>query len=175
MAVETSNKLSEYLIGLTRIAMGILFLWPFLDKTFGLGYTTTPENSFLAGASPTRGFLNFATNEAGPFAFFFKDVLGGMYQIVDLVFMAMLLVVGVGLILGILTRVGGISGAIFMFAVILAEWPILQAGTHNPVIEEHWIYMFILLFLAAIPSGNYLGLGKRWSELSFVEKVPILK
>lgn len=174
MAVETSNKLSEYFIGLTRIAMGILFLWPFLDKAFGLGYTTTPENSFLAGASPTKGFLNFAVNEASPFAFFFQDILGGMYQVVDLIFMAMLLVVGVGLITGVLTRVGGISGAIFMAAVILAEWPILQAGAHNPVIEEHWIYMFILLFLALIPSGNYLGLGKKWSELSFVQKFPIL-
>ncbi|MFW9779254.1 MAG: hypothetical protein ACFFE8_10405 [Candidatus Heimdallarchaeota archaeon] len=175
MAVENSNKLSEYFIGLTRIAMGILFLWPFLDKLVGLGFTTAPENSFLAGTSPTNGFLNFATNEAGPFAFFFKDILGNMYQIIDLVYMAMLLVVGVGLILGILTRVGGLSGAIFMAAIILAEWPILQAGAHNPLIEEHWIYMFILLFLAAIPSGNYLGLGKRWSELSFVEKFPILK
>ena len=51
---------------LLRLSMGWLFLWGFLDKTFGLNFATTPEDAWLAGGSPTYGFLSYATK--GPFA-----------------------------------------------------------------------------------------------------------
>ena len=55
-----------------RIALGFVFLWAFLDKLFGLGFATTPEKSWLAGGSPTFGFLNFAVK--GPFASFYHSI-----------------------------------------------------------------------------------------------------
>src|SRR3546814_5818912 len=37
-----------------RVGVGSVFLWAFLDKLFGLGYSTPSERSWLNGGSPTR-------------------------------------------------------------------------------------------------------------------------
>ncbi|MBA9050098.1 hypothetical protein BJ996_006829 [Streptomyces phaeogriseichromatogenes] len=36
-----------------RILTGFVFLWAFLDKTFGLGYATASGNAWIDGMSPT--------------------------------------------------------------------------------------------------------------------------
>jgi len=166
-------------LGVLRIVMGFVFLWPFLDKMFGLGFATTPENSWLAGASPTQGFLKFyGVNQNSPFAFLFSDILGGTYQLVDIAYMGMLLFAGIGLMSGVLVRLSSISTIIFLISVYLSEWIITPAqGTmvFNPIIDEHIIYILVLFLFIIIPVGNYLGLGEKWSKLSFVERYPILK
>ena len=45
-------------LAVLRIATGFVFLWAFLDKTFGWGYATTSEHSWINGGSPTKGFLS---------------------------------------------------------------------------------------------------------------------
>ncbi|MFX0013035.1 MAG: hypothetical protein ACFFB2_04340 [Promethearchaeota archaeon] len=179
-----TSKLEKYkfdhvTLGVLRIAMGFVFLWPFLDKMFGLGFATAPENSWLAGASPTQGFLQFyGVNQNSPFAFLFSDVLGNTYQLVDIAYMGMLLFAGIGLISGVLVRLSSISTIIFLASVYLSEWIIAPAeGTmvFNPLIDEHIIYILVLLLFIIVPVGNYLGLGEKWSKLSFVERIPILK
>ncbi len=47
------------LVGL-RLALGFEFLWAFLDKTFGLGYSTPSTQASINGGSPTKGFLSGA-------------------------------------------------------------------------------------------------------------------
>ena len=172
-------KLNEKILGILRIAMGFTFLWPFLDKMFGLGFATTPENAWIAGASPTKGFLQFyGVNQNSPFAFIFADGLGSIYQLVDIIYMGMLLFAGLGLMTGILTRLSSISTIIFMASIYLAEWiinPTVGTMVFNPLIDEHIIYILILGLFLVVPVGNYLGLGKKWSELSLVQKFPILK
>jgi CPA2 family monovalent cation:H+ antiporter-2 len=37
--------------------MGFVFLWAFLDKTFGFGYATASGKGWIDGGSPTEGFL----------------------------------------------------------------------------------------------------------------------
>ena len=49
---------------ITRISLGWVFLWAFLDKAFGLGRATPAENAWLDGGSPTNGFL--ANAPTGP-------------------------------------------------------------------------------------------------------------
>ncbi|WP_455139839.1 hypothetical protein [Candidatus Hodarchaeum mangrovi] len=172
-------RLNEKILGILRIAIGFIFLWPFLDKMFGLGFATSPANSWLAGASPTQGFLQiYGINQNSPFAFIFTDGLGSLYQLVDFAYMGMLLFAGIGLMTGIFVRLSSISTIIFLASVYLAEWIINPAtGTmvFNPLIDEHIIYILILGLFLVVPVGNYLGLGKKWSELSFVKKFPILK
>ena len=57
-----------------RILMGFIFLWAFLDKTFGLGVATPADKAWIAGGSPTTGFLSNAVQ--GPFATFFNSLAG---------------------------------------------------------------------------------------------------
>ena len=128
---------------------------------FGLGIATAPENSFLAGAPQTEGFLTFVTNPNSPFAFIFNGPDALLLQfgiLVDIAYMGMLLVGGITLISGIGVRIGGLSTFIFFLSVWLASIP----PQYNPFIEEHFLQMWILLFFAISNSGHWLGFGERW-------------
>src|ERR1700694_1351082 len=64
---------ARYLWALTRLCLGWTFLWPFLDKLFGLGHETTAAHAWIAGGSPSFGFLSGAT---GPFAGIYPSIAG---------------------------------------------------------------------------------------------------
>ena len=160
-------KSKHILIGLLRLAMGWMMLWAFFDKLFGLGFATTPEKSWLAGASPTAGFLNFGVS--GPFSEFFHGLAGSV--IIDWAFMMGLLLIGFSLFLGICVRIAGYSGAILMFLMWLALLP----PKNNPFLDEHIIYLLLFLFLGISGSGRFLGLGYFWSKTKLVNKCKILE
>jgi thiosulfate dehydrogenase (quinone) large subunit len=61
-------------IAALRISLGLVFLWAFLDKTFGLGYATPAARSWVSGGSPTNGFLSHV--EVGPFQSIFNSIAG---------------------------------------------------------------------------------------------------
>ena len=73
------------IFGLTRISIGFVFLWAFLDKAFALGFATgraedgtidffAQGSAWLNGGSPTAGVLAYATK--GPLAGFFQSLAG---------------------------------------------------------------------------------------------------
>ena len=53
----------RYIWAATRLCLGWTFLWPFLDKTFGLGHETPSAGAWINGGNPTEGFL---AHSAGP-------------------------------------------------------------------------------------------------------------
>lgn len=160
--------MKNFLFGLLRIAMGWTFLWPFLDKVWGLGFTTTVENAWINGGSPTTGFLKFAT--LGPFAGFYQNLAGSAY--VDFIFMLGLLLIGLALILGIGVRIAAYFGAILLLLMFTAGF---IPPEHNPILDEHVIYLLTLLVLAGSDVGRFLGLGGVWQRTSLVSRHPILK
>ena len=160
-------KKEHVLLGLTRISLGLIFLWAFIDKIFGLGFTTTKENAWILGASPTTGFLSFATK--GPFASIFKALAGN--PIVDWLFMLGLLLIGLTLILGITRKLACYSGALMLFFMWLAVLP----PEHHPFLDDHIIYIFVLLIIIKFKAGHYLGFGKKWENLSFIKKYKFLE
>src|SRR6185295_12626895 len=91
-----------------RYVMAFIFLWAFVDKTFGLGFATTPEKAWIHGGSPTSGFLSFGTH--GPFVEIFKS-LSGM-PIIDWLFMLGLLFIGLTLLLNKFVMWGAIAGIV---------------------------------------------------------------
>ncbi len=123
-----------------RLSMGFIFLWAFLDKTFGLGFATSPEKSWLAGGSPTTGFLSFGVK--GPFASFFQSLAG--IPMVDWLFMIGLLFVGLTLLLNRFVKWGAVAGSVMLLFMYLA----LLLPENNPVIDDHLIYILVLLNLA---------------------------
>ncbi len=152
---------------LLRISIGFVFLWGFLDKLFGLGFSTDPAKSWLMGASPTAGYLSNATR--GPFAEIFQSLTGN--PITDWLFMLGLLGVGTAFVLGIALRFSSYAGAMMMALLYLSAFP----PTTNPLIDDHVIYALLLLFLAQTNSGNYLGLGKNWNKSLIVKTLPFLR
>ncbi|WP_410661841.1 hypothetical protein [Amycolatopsis sp. lyj-112] len=163
----------ETSLAVLRITTGLLFLWAFADKVFGLGYATTANNAWITGGSPTKGFLSRA--DVGPFAGTLQSWAGAAWA--DWLFMLGLLGVGVAVTLGIGLRIAAATGVIMMLLMWVAEWPLdrtTSAGepsmSTNPVIDYHVIYAIALIALAASAAGNRWGFGERWSRMSFVER-----
>lgn len=48
---------ARYLWAVTRLCLGWTFLWPFMDKLFGLGHETTAAHAWINGGSPARASL----------------------------------------------------------------------------------------------------------------------
>lgn len=159
------NGRERYVWVALRLGLGWLFLWGFLDKLFGLGFATASENAWLAGGSPTSGYLNFATS--GPFAPLFQSLAGN--PVADWLFMLGLLLLGLALILGIGVQIAGYSGALLMFLMWLSYLP----KDNNPFMDEHIIYLLVLIGLARVKAGQRVGLGKWWSER--VKNYPFLE
>lgn len=157
----------KYVWGLLRIFMGWIFLWPFLDKLFGWGFATEPDKAWLAGASPTYGFLKFGTH--GPLAGIFQNMAGNAF--VDWLFMLGLLLIGLALILGIGVKIAAKAGSLMLLFMWLAALP----PEHNPIIDDHIIYILVLLSLKLNHAGDYLGFGKQWSNTTLVQKYKILR
>ncbi|CAN5232134.1 hypothetical protein BH09PAT2_BH09PAT2_07720 [soil metagenome] len=152
---------------LLRFTMAFIMLWAFFDKTFGLGFATPPEKSWLNGSSPTFGFLTFGTN--GIFSSVFKNLAGNL--IIDWLFMLGLLLIGLSLLLGVGLKIAGYSGALFMFFLYLAVVP----SANNPIIDEHIVYILIFLGLRNSEAGNILGLGNFWRKTSLIKHYPFLQ
>ena len=70
---RTRTETGAVSLAVLRIATGLLFLWAFVDKAFGLGYATQPKNAWFSGGSPTKGFLSRVN--VGPFESVFHDGL----------------------------------------------------------------------------------------------------
>lgn len=142
---RAAHKNSWYAVALARILLGFIFLWAFLDKTFGLGYATASASAWVNGGSPTTGFLKMGVNPDSPFASFFNGLAGN--GIVDLLFMLGLLGVGTALILGIGLRIAAVGGGV----LVIMMWAALLPLENNPIIDDHIVYASLLLIIAAMP------------------------
>src|SRR6202140_2260633 len=143
----TTAKAARYLWAVTRVCMGWGFLWPFLDKTFGLGHQTTAAHAWLNGGSPSFGFLSGAT---GPFAGFYQSIAGAGW--VNWMFMIGLLGIGV--------RIAAVSGAVLLVLMWSASLP----PQDDIFMDNHIIYAIVLIGLAVVGAGNTLGLGRWWIQ-----------
>jgi thiosulfate dehydrogenase [quinone] large subunit len=152
-------------LAVLRLATGFIFLWAFLDKTFGLGYSTPSERAWVNGGAPSQGFLN-SPAVIGPFADFFHSIAS---PVTDVLFMLGMLGVGAAVMLGIGTRVAAGAGSLIMLMMWVAEWP-LQAGSSNPVVDYHVIYAIALVVFALTAAGDTWGLGRWWKSLPVVDK-----
>ena len=151
----------QYVLAVLRLALGWPFLWAFLDKTFGLGHATPGQGAWINGGSPTTGYLS---RVEGPFEDFFTSLAGKAW--VDWLFMIGLLGVGLALILGIGMRVAAVAGVLMLGLMYLASLPL----ENNPFMDEHVTEALMLVVLALTFSGRYLGLGRYWERIPFVQR-----
>ena len=158
-------------LAVLRYATGFIFLWAFLDKTFGLNFSTAPDAAWIKGGTPSQGFLTFAAT--GPLQGFFNGIAGTFS---DWLFMIGMLAIGTAVMLGIGTRVAAVSGTLVMAMMWLAEWPVGASGTGtNPFVDYHVIYAVALILFAFAYAGETWGLGKWWRSLPIVQKYQWLR
>ena len=154
-----------------RLLTGFVFLWAFLDKTFGLGYATPSGKGWIDGGSPTKGFLSSVA--AGPMESTFHDWAGAGWA--NWLFMLGLLAVGVALTAGVALRLAAVAGTAMMALMWLAEWPPAKhlsdgspSMSSNPFVDYHLVYAAVLIALAVAGAGVTWGLGKLWATLPVV-------
>ena len=155
------NK-SWYALALARILIGFVFLWAFLDKTFGLGLGTKAESAWVAGGSPTSGFLLYGVNPDSPLLTFFNGLANNVF--VDWLFMLGLLGIGLALILGIGLRIAAVTGTVLLMLMWLAEQPL----ENNPLVDDHVVYS-VVLWAAALGHRKW-SLVNRWLKVDYVKK-----
>jgi thiosulfate dehydrogenase (quinone) large subunit len=164
---QTTRRATRYVLAGLRIALGWIFLWAFLDKLFGLGFSTASDKSWINGGSPTKGFLGNAVS--GPFEGLYHSIAGAAWA--DVLFMIALLAVGTALILGIGLRVAAVAGGL----LLVMMWTAVLPPENNPVMDDHLIYAGVLAVLALTAAGDTLGLGKQWANLPIVQRRPWLR
>ncbi len=177
------------LLSVTRILIGWIFLWAFLDKLIGLGFTTCRnstgmltetgsavtiygsvdvmcEKAWLSGGAVTKGYLG---SSSGPLADVFIGLAGQRWT--DWIFMIGLLGIGLALILGIGTKIAAWSGiAMLAMMYVSHAWP-FSGGLTNPFIDYHIIYGVAGLAIVLVELKDQpIGLGKWWRSLGIVKK-----
>jgi thiosulfate dehydrogenase (quinone) large subunit len=156
------TPLAGKLLAVLRIAFGLVFLWAFVDKLFGLGFSTKPEAAWIHGGSPTYGYL--AKGASGPFAGFYNSIAGQTW--VNWLFMIALLAISGALVLGIGLRITAIAGGL----LYLMMWTVALPPTTNPVIDDHILGLISLAVLAATSAGLSWGLSRQWRSIPLVAK-----
>lgn len=161
------------MLAVARIVIGSYFLWAFLDKLFGLGFTTTSDRSVLAGGTPAQGYINNAISDEQP--------LKGLYQTLfangfgDAVFMLGLAAIGVAMLAGAGVRIAAVSGALLMLFMYLVSLPWIGEHGTNPILDSHWMEAMLLLIPAFTLAGDTWGLGRWWAAQPIVQRYPWLR
>ena len=153
-----------------RLGLGFMFLYA--------GYEKIEKE--LGGNLATKGFLSHV---AGPFAGVFTSMSGNLAVEYLLVYGEFL--IGFSLIFGVLTRVGGVSGALLTALLYLSTLPAMPAGTtggylnyllvNNALINDYIIYILVFVAFVFLVPGRFLGLDGFLQNTSFVERRPLLK
>ena len=163
LAELASERRTAHVVGITaavtRISLGFVFLWAFVDKLFGLGLATPAERAWTAGGTPTAGFLS---GVEGPFGGFFQSMSGQVWA--DWLFMGGLFGIGLALIAGIAMRIAAASGALLLTFMWMASLPL----ENNPFVDDHLVYAIVLVLLAALRAGDVAGYGGQWRQLPVV-------
>jgi thiosulfate dehydrogenase [quinone] large subunit len=160
-------------LAVLRVVTGFIFLWAFLDKTFGLHYATPSSRAWIHGGSPTKGFLSSV--HVGPFQSAFHSMAGTWWA--NWMFMLGLLGLGVALIAGVALRLAAAAGVVLLSLMWLAEFPPAQhtsggaaTASTNPLVDYHVLYAIVLIVLAASYAGNTWGFGRIWARLPFINR-----
>lgn len=145
-----------YLLAAVRILIGFEFLWAFLDKTFGLQFSTPPEEAWIAGGSPTYGYLSAERTLQDVF-----QPLAGVW-IVDWLFMIGLLAVGIGLMAGIAVRASAVAGSLMLLFMWLAAFPI----SPNPFVNYNLTNALLVLAFFFLAGHMRLSLAGPWQRMT---------
>jgi thiosulfate dehydrogenase [quinone] large subunit len=149
-----------------RLCMAWTFIWPFFDKMFGLGHETASAESWINGGNPTLGFLS---NSVGPFSGIYQDIAGS--GLVNVLFMAGLIVIGIGLLLGIYMRFACGAGVLMLMLMWSASLP----PENNLFMDDHIIFALVLVGLVLVGAGKIFGFGDSWEKTSVVRDNAWLK
>lgn len=146
------SKSQLYLLTLLRVVIG----WHFLYE--GLVKLANPNWSSIGFLMDSKGFLsNF---------FYWLASDPGILEIIDILNIAGLTLIGLGLILGSFTRLATIGGIIILAFYYLSHPPFVNLKYALPmegnylVVNKNLVELFALCVLLVFPTGHILGFDR---------------
>lgn len=140
-----------------RLLIGWIFLWAFIDKLFGLGFSTQPEAAWIRGGTPAQGYIGGIEEPlAGIFQPLFLNPFG------DWLFMVGLAGLGLALMLGVGLKIAAVTGTLLLGFMWLSQFPPVVGGT-NPITTSHWVEAALVIISALTLAGDTWGLGRWWA------------
>jgi thiosulfate dehydrogenase [quinone] large subunit len=145
------TKYQKFAIVLLRISMGALFFYAGISKIIDPSWSA---QEYLEGARNFKSIFSLLTAD-------------NVLPIVNILNEWSLALLGASLLLGVLISFSAPLGALLMLLYYLAQ-PITLTNSYFITIDQHIIYAFALLVLAAFKAGEYAGIDK----LLFAERAP---
>lgn len=142
-----------------RVSLGWFFFYAGITKVLDPNWSAA---GYLKGAKTFTGFYQFLTDPS-------------ILPIVNFLNEWGLTLLGISLIFGVFVRLGGILGAVLM---LLYYFPILNfpyPNAHAYIVDEHIIYIFALLSLAAARAGRIWGLERWCADLPICRRFPKIR
>ncbi len=149
-----------------RLSLGFVFLWAGYEKIV---------SEWGSGSMITQGFLSHV---GGPFAFLFNGMAGNPG--VDVLLVYGELAIGISLVAGIFTRVGGVSGALMTLLLYMSTLPAMTAGftgsyldflmSKNALVSYYIIYIFVFVAFVFLVPGRFLGADGLLQNTGFVQR-----
>ncbi len=158
--------------------------WSLVALRFGLGFMFLYGGyekivTELGGKMATKGFL---AHVAGPLSGVFTSMSGN--PAVEYLLVYGELLIGLSLILGVVTRVGGVSGALLSGLLYLSTLPAMPATytggyfnyllQNNALVNEYIIFILVFVAFVFLVPGRFFGLDALLQNSKFVQKRPIL-
>ena len=152
-------------IAVLRIGVGVIFLWAGLEKVFA------------AEPFSAAGFLQFGTGGSLGWPFVTGEIAEGTIfnpthnfwvglaanetwmSVINFLVPYGQMGIGIGLILGLLTRFSAAMGTLMMLFFFVAAWD-FEFG----VVNQHLTYALVTAFIGLIGAGNYYGLDRSLGE-----------
>jgi len=163
--METKSKTIDisaagmYILAILRIVIG----WHFLYE--GLVKVTDPSWSAAAYLEQSRYIL--------PGFFHWMAETPGILAVVNFINIWGLIIIGLGLFLGILTRAAAIAGALLLALYWFANPPFVTSS-YGAGLEGHYLFVdknlieaVTLIVIAIFPTGLYIGLDGLFHDLKF--------
>ncbi len=158
------RRLVDHYFATLRIVIGFIFAWAFVDKLFGFGFSTPLGHGWLAGTSPTSGFLLKATY--GPFAPWFHAMAGS--SVIDWLYMGGLLFVGLAFITGAALRPASIFGAMMVALFYFSLFP----PKTNPLLDDHVVLFILFLAYGTGEVGHPTSFDEWWRKTAVAQALP---
>ncbi|OGZ19367.1 MAG: hypothetical protein A2626_02250 [Candidatus Nealsonbacteria bacterium RIFCSPHIGHO2_01_FULL_38_55] len=150
------QKISLFLL---RISMGWMM--------FYAGITKVIDPTWSAG-----GYLKGAKTFVGAYQWLASP---NILPLVNFVNEWGLTLLGLSLIFGIFVRLGSILGAVLMLLYYIPILDFPYPNPHSYLVDEHIIYIFVLLLLTSLRAGRVWGLENWCSNLPICSKYPKLR
>lgn len=153
-----SQKMSLFLL---RISLGWLFFYAGVTKVLNPGWSAA---GYLKSAKTFGFFYQWLSQPSILSANDFINEWG-------------LTLLGLSLILGIFVRLSSILGALLMLLYYLPilNFPYVGSGTSSFLVDQHIIFILVLLFFASIRAGRIWGLENWCSKLPVCKRFSKLR